>query len=986
MALSLTAVSCNDEFDNIFGDDSDMAGQAITFSTQLPAANASATRATYSVDEDLLDSYKAVSQAYNFSITMMKEGETTGTTMAYTVATDATGGELASSTPLYWQDNVSKYGFKAVAGTVTLEADQTDKTKWIAQDRLHGYGYEPLLADGATVDNIDAYNYHTSKEWYALNKEWKNTLGMVTSKEEYKRVPLFLQHDRALITVILKAGDGVKREDVLASTAATKLQTNIFSYDSEGASLTIDPLAGKETVNYDKDVNGDAASMEVARYDAIVMPHNYIENAEDEKICTINLASQHFSFYAGNDSRYTDYLNLSEADKLTSDMYKAYNLKAGDNLVITMTLSRESRKILITAYVQPWTSVVTSYVCDDFGNTGDPIIINSKQELIDFLSDEKANVAGNVAILNTDRIVLTDWDDEYDLNAILNLGSHTLTTDSKLFRNITASGSLINGTIKVQKNSNDVSTVVCTNNLGTVDHLTLENASSNSPAVVTRAAVAVENQGYITNVTSYIKVDGKSDGSATTYIGGIAAISQTETGTMLPSVSNCYVDARVGIASGETNVKGGGIVGAANGYVVGNTFEYGITLQQELASDLPLRNIVHTKIGSYDMIASANQWPTLTANTPTGYTALENTRSSDKIYNKVIDCSEELDRLVAVNSSYNEKGKSYRLSDSFSVLSQNWELGDKTDGQTNATRGNVLFDLDGNGKTITLGGTKTIEYKETSSGAATGTFTTAAMLFANIMGSVKDLQLNCEESLYGIPVYGETGQSGDNMSSDICAPLAYSVIGGTVDNVTVHAVKKSDGTYPKIVAAIPAGMVVWACDGAVIKNCTVDIDVEMKVAQKFNSSDQRLYAGGIVAQAAKASVSQCNYAPRNDYSFSCNKSSSMFYFGGIIGGTVQKKYEGSSVVENPAVTITDCSSWYSFDSKKVSYVEGSVIGRAIYTTGSANVSGVNNDCQGNWWPLGVSGVGQAISIATDAAEKTIGKRNSVTPNKPEITD
>ncbi len=984
--MTLVAASCNDAFDNIFDESGDMAGQAIIFSTQLPAANASATRATYSVDEELLESYKAVSQAYNFSITMMKEGETAGTTMAYSVAEGATGGELASSTPLYWQDNVGKYGFKAVAGTETLEADQTDKAKWIAQDRLHGYGYEPLLADGVTVDDIDNYNYHTSKEWYALNKEWKNTLGMVTSKEEYKRVPLFMQHDRALVTVILKAGDGVKREDVLASTAATKLQTKIFSYDSEGASLTINPLAGKETINYDKDVNGEAATMEVARYDAVVMPHNYIENAEDEKICSINLASQNFSFYAGNDSRYTDYLNLSEAEKLTSDMYKAYNLKAGDNLVITVTLSRESRKILITAYVQPWTSVVTSYVCDDFGNTGDPIIINSKQELIDFLSDEKTNVAGNVAILNTDKIVLTDWDDSYDLNAILNLGSHTLTTDSKLFRNITASGSLINGTLVVQKNADDVSTVVCTNNFGTIDHLTLENASDSNPAVVTRAAVAVENQGYITNITSYIKVDGKSDGSAETFIGGIAAISQSATGAVLPSVSNCYVDARVGIASGQTGVKGGGIVGAANGYVSGNTFEYGITLQQELASDLPLRNIVHTKIGSYDLIASGNQWPTLTANTPAGFTALENTRPSDKIYNKVIDCSEELAKLVAVNSTYNEEGKSYRLSDSFSVLSQNWELGEKTDGQTNATRGNVLFDLDGNGKTITLGGTKTIDYKETSSGAATGTYTTAAMLFANIMGTVKDLQLNCEESFYGVPVYGETGKSGDNMSSDICAPLAYSVIGGTVENVTVHAVRKSDGSYPKIVAAIPAGMVVWACDGAVIKNCTVDIDVEMKVAKKFDSSDQRLYAGGVVAQVAKATVSQCKYAPRSGFSFSCNKSSSMFYFGGIIGGTVQKKYDGASTLENPAVTITDCSSWYSFNAEKIAYVEGSVIGRAIYTTGLSNVSGVNNDSQGNWWPLGVQGVGQAISIASDASEKAIGKRNSVTPDKPEITD
>ncbi len=986
VAISLTAISCNDVLENTSDDESaSMTGEAIVFSTQLSATNAT-SRTTYSVDDNLLESYKAVSQAYSFNITMQKEGETsTATPKVYSVAPDATMGELVSSTPLYWQDNVSKYGFKATAGTETLEADQTDKNKWIAQDRLHGYGYEPLLdEDNSPIDCINDYNYHTNKEWYTLNKKWKDSKGLASSNDEYKRVPLFLQHDRALVTIILKAGDGVKREDVLAATAATKLETKIYSYDEDGTSLTINPLAGKETVNYDKDVNGEATSMEVARYDAIVIPHNYLDKAEDEKICSVNLANQHFSFYAGNDSRYTDYMNLSEDEKLTSEIYQAYNLKAGDNLVITVTLSRESRKILMTAYVQPWTNVVTSYVCDDFGNSGDPIIINNQQELSDFLSDEKTNAPGNVAILNTDKIVLNDWSDEHDLNAILNLGNHTLTTDSKLFRNISTSGSLINGTLNVQKNENDVSTIICTTNEGTINHLTLTNADAENHAVVTRAAVAVQNYGYITNVTSYIKVEGKSENSSeTTFIGGIAAISENKDGSLLPAVNNCYVDARVGIASGQTNVKGGGIVGAANGYVTGNTFEYGITLQQELTSDLPLRNIIHTKRESHDLYATGNQWPTETTNTPTGFTAIENNRATEKLYYKVIDCWEELDKLVAVNSSYNEKGKSYRLSDSFTVLSDNWELGTKTDGQTNATRGNVLFTLDGNNKIITLDGTKTIDYKESSSGETTKTFTTAPMLFANILGTVKDLQVNCKESLYGVPVYGETGESGDNMSSDICAPLAYSVIGGTVENVVVHAVQKSDGTYPQIVAAIPAGMIVWACDGAIIKNCTSDINVQMKVAQKFDSKDQRLYAGGIISEVAKATVTQCLYVPRNDYSFSCNKSSSMFCFGGIIGGTVQKRYD-SGPDENPAVTITDCSSWYSFDSKKTSYTEGSVIGRSFYTSSEHNESGVNKDCQGNWWPDGVLGVGEGIGSNSD--EKTIGKRNSVVPDKPEISD
>ena len=171
--------------------------------------------------------------------------------------------------------------------------------------------------------------------------------------------------------MILKAGEGVDRKDVLASTAKEKISTRIYSYDDskteeEQRKLEITPLQGKATVDYDKIGNLPAeTNVEVARYDAIVMPHNYFTNAEDEKICAINVANQKFSFYASNDSRYGKKEELSESGK--KEFEDAYNLQAGDNLVITATLSRDSRKILITAYVQPWTDVITSYVCDDFG-------------------------------------------------------------------------------------------------------------------------------------------------------------------------------------------------------------------------------------------------------------------------------------------------------------------------------------------------------------------------------------------------------------------------------------------------------------------------------------------------------------------------------------------------------------------------------------------------------------------------------------------
>ena len=177
----------------------------------------------------------------------------------------------------------------------------------------------------------------------------------------------------------------------------------------------------------------------------------------------------------------------------------------------------------------------------------------------------------------------------------------------------------------------------------------------------------------------------------------------------------------------------------------------------------------------------------------------------------------------------------------------------------------------------------------------------------------------------------------------------------------------------------------------------------MKLANLFSaSSDQRLYAGGLIAEVAKATVTQCKYAPRDDYHFTCKKESNVqksekVCFGGIIGGTVSKTYEGgTSSTETPAVTITDCSSWYTYDTYKKEedqtkkyYTEGAVIGRSIYSSGSGNtnVTGVNSsECQGNWWQSGYDGVGQANGSAVGFDTKVIGKCNAVTPTKPSLED
>ena len=919
-----------------------------------------------------------------------------GNAATYSPIDNNTNGDLTSSAPLHWQDNVNKYGFEATAGTQSLEAEQDTKEKWLKQDLLKGFGYEPLIettGEGenqtVTKDKIDALNYRTNKEWYEANKTWKDLNG-ISSSDEYKKIPLFLQHQRALITVILKAGEGVDRNDVLASTASQKIATKIYSYDNNQTEesqkkLEITPLQGTATVDYDKIGNLPAeTNVEVARYDAIVMPHNYFTNAEDEKICAINVANQNFSFYASNDSRYGKKEELSESGK--KEFEDAYNLQAGDNLVITATLSRDSRKILITAYVQPWTDVITSYVCDDFGSTGDPIIIDNKKQLEAFLNNEEKNASGNVAVLNTN-LTLDDWTLSEDLNAILNLGNHTITTDNTLFEDITASGSLINGNIKVKNNSTyDVKTVICNTNEGLIDHINITNDDDDNPAVVSRAAIAITNHGYISSCSSAVKVMGKATAEGEEiFIGGIAAESKAKSAGMLSVINNCTVTGKVDAEDGTT-VKCGGIVGNANGYVMNNTYEYGVTLNQETDSQARFKNIVHTKANddNIQLIATGNQWPTQTTNTPVGGVAITNTRPNHELFYKVIDCQDELGKLVEANSNYNDVKYSYRIADNFTVLSDTWELGKKSDETNNTNAKNVLFTLDGNNKAITLDGTKKIYYKDKQNDAEDElkANTTAPMLFANITGTVKNLTLLCKQSLYGIPEYAD-GEDGKNMSSDICAPLAYAVVGGTISNIKVHAVPYTDSegktVYPKVVAALPSGLVTWAYKGATIENCTSDIDVEMRLASNYNAKDNTLFASGLVAQAADATITQCKYDPRDDFKFSSTYKTPNIYFGGIVGGTVKKQIDNT--YHKPKLTISDCASWYS--PKDNDYTIGSIIGRAYYisVTGNENVDGVNKTaCQGNWWPSGITGVGTASALGGD--EKIIGKKSSVNPEKP----
>ena len=94
---------------------------------------------------------------------------------------------VASGPQIYWPDNIYAYGFKATAGSATLATDQTDQTKFFAEDKLLGYG-----AIASTEDDIEALNYRISKNWKADNGG-------------SKAIPVYLKHLRSRITVILKA-------------------------------------------------------------------------------------------------------------------------------------------------------------------------------------------------------------------------------------------------------------------------------------------------------------------------------------------------------------------------------------------------------------------------------------------------------------------------------------------------------------------------------------------------------------------------------------------------------------------------------------------------------------------------------------------------------------------------------------------------------------------------------------------------------------
>ena len=1017
---ALLLIGCNDDPFAVVNDGENpiKAGEQILFTSMLPD-EAGATRTAKSEWEEEVKKYSPVNHDYTFSVTMWKKDEVTssGTSTYKPMQTTDIGSSAISgydgtlkladgATPLYWQDNVSKWGFTAEANNTTLlAADQSTQEKWLAMDYLKGHSYLPVWTEteeegvGSGTDPNNTM-FMTSKEWYKTNKEVASQSGlMVNSNEDYKKIPLYMQHQRAWITVILKAGEGVSREALAFDKAEENIRMAINSFTQDGSGgfsefAVTQPWASEYFIDYAKDANGEAAAnVSTTRYDAIVEPHNYGgERKDKDVIAKINLSNQNFSFYASNDTRY-----INGTDEQKAEANAAYNLEAGKHLTITVTLSRESRKILITAWIEDWTEVVTSTICDDYGQNGDPVVIKNRQELIDFLKDPKKNVQGSVGIIQPTELDLDPsselvWSSDNTLRATLNLAGCTLKTSHRLFKYMTSSANLVNGTVMVKDNAQELLSAISLANDGSIERVNVVTSGENSPVKATMAGLVVINRGTIYQCNSTLPVygtvpysfsveyGGQKHTLALNYVGGIAAASSTLNDNMMAVIDGCTVNAPV---KGEGTIEGGGgIVGYALGRVTNNTFEYGITISQDQTK---FKNIVGAEANYGNSLTTAtqrlraysNSWPTTVLNTIYDNTQAvnENTYQGMK-FDAVIDCEDEL-KTIMTTAANNVEGKNYRISKSFEVSSDSWPTVIVSDA-TNTH--NVHFNLDGNDKTITLTGNKTVE---TSTGSKPGngektSYTTAPMLFNYVLGEIKDLTLYLEKSIVAEPSKSE--ESAEYNATDAIAPLAYAVYGenGKLSNIKVKAHKNANNINDVYVqAATPAGLVVWAFNGATVSNCRVQVPVKMWLPSTAGTQAKH-YAGGIVACAADATISGCEYLVHsNDALSSAYKATgSNHYYGGIVGGTSKKESE------TPSLQIVDCTSWFLSSSVETAGSRGSIIGFACYADTGESSSLVNgmdksNKSEGNWWTA--DNIGAHTRAEGLSEEQVIGKRNSVTP-------
>lgn len=842
--LAVALTGCREAIGNLFSEPIEP-GDEVAFTATTPQ------RLSTRSDE----APQTLKLPYTLTIGMYKsDGTQEGTDGVYTTTTDDEIGTLKAVTPLYWPSTQVAYGFKAKAGSESLETDQTTEKKWLAQDRLE------TLPDSEKVCK-------TAKEW----KEYNESQSLKSDNDDNKKVPLVLYHQRALITVILKAGEGVSAKALYYSAAQKDIHTKICSYGGETPD-NIMPLASAYYVDEDS----------TTRYDAIVAPHDYSQKPTTDLITRISLSGQSYSFYAGNDSQF-------DSDR--------YNLEAGKHLILTVTLGRNSREVHMTAYIEDWTEEVTNTICDDYGNAGVPIKIKNRDELIDFLKSDEKNKPGNVALI-TNNIDLQDWDsyNNYDLNCTLNLGGMTIISNHRFLNTLQDAATLQNGTIQI---GGTVDAAVAETNKGAIEDVRV--TTSGASAQATAAGVVVHNTGTISKCRSALKVSGGAEG----YVGGIAATSLSAEGK-IAIIDGCTVTNSV-----KGGQVGGGIVGKANGYINNNTFEYGITLLQSKETH---KNIVGERDNSIATFkAENNAWPTKDENT-----GLDNATASEQRYDGIIDSGEELASSTSITYNSEGKRKRYRLAQDITVQK---------------TTGDVNYELDGNGKTIS----------------------TSAMIFNAITGKVHDLTVMVTDNLIATP--------DKTAATDAIAALAFEVHGeqAAIERVNV---KMADGT--KIQASNPAGLVVWVWGGATVSGCEATVNLFADVEAK-NITQGRKFAGGLVSTVSRGTVTQCII--HSGSTFAGTTTSTIIYYGGIVGG-IEKKDDSN---DTPALTITDCTSFVTKTQMPKDEHHGAILGNAMQAQALAT-----KDCQGNWWDADCNGVGTCTGYSV---EQAIGKRNAVTPKE-----
>lgn len=886
-------------------------GDPVAFSAGMSPSPATKTVSYQPVAGDAL---------YEFNVEMYREGvaDAIGSSVYVPMPEPETGEEgtlelKEGQLPLYWEDNVNKYGFKATAGSEQLVvdatsglSDQSTAAKFILNDRLEGYA-------AVQEDSKSALNHHLLKEWIAGNKA-----AGIQTEDEYKKVPLYLSHKKSLVTVILKASEGVKREDLKFDTQADNIEVSIFSSKGDGTYNVVRPLAERTTVNYEhQDINGPAQNdVETTCYHAIIDPSNFLSVADTDPVCTINLSGQRFSFYASSDPEVNLYKTNPESHR---GVEAAYNLAAGKHLTITATLSRSSRKVLITAYVEDWKEVAMTTICDDYGNNGDPVVVSSADELYVALTDERVNATGNVIMLSSDidLSTLTEnsgvWPEDITLRCLLNMAGRKISTSKRLFSSLEAAATLVNGSVEI---SGNMRSVVAGVNHGIIERISISVAEGQT-ALASVAGFVELNHKTIFNCVSDVPVKGSS---ADLYIGGIAGQSlyTTEAGARAPVIDGCTMNAKVDFDGHGVTV--GGIVGKANGRVSGNRYDYGVTLAQK------------DKAESNDAIRDIIAESAHTVDTP--LTDSDNTYPSE--YDGIIDSRRDLELIFDTSSGLNASTKKFRISGDFTVSEG---FGAKDNDVTASVAGNVLFSLDGNGKTITV----------EPSGRD-------FMLFRNIVGKVTDLTVRVAasvESTYTLPSVA-THPFDD---FDAVAPFAYAVAGGTLENVRVYTTGAAN-----IKATNAAGIAVWAYGGAQLIGC--EFHGTLSGHDNYDDTDQTLHlAGGIVAVAEDATFNGCvfhagsTYTGGNEYT----------RFGGILGGVVDR---AATISVKPSAVLAECSG--VMETAPVTW--GALIGSAVYGTSK----GIDTaKCEGNWWPSAAVAVGEKPADENDV--KVVGKRNAIQP-------